>query len=67
MLLKIIILCIIFTSPCDFRKNVVSELLSHHPEHRPPSVCQTPRQHRIHAIAEQQQHGNMSKRLTLTD
>ncbi len=54
-------------SPCDFRKNVTSELLSHHPEHRPPSFCQTLRQYRVHAIAEQQQHWNMLKRLTLTD
>ncbi len=52
-------------SHCDFCKNVMSEVLSHHPEHCPPSFCQTPRQHR--AIAEQHQLGNMSERLSLTD
>ncbi len=40
---------------------------SHRPEHRPPSFSQTPRQRRVHAIAEQQQHWNMLKMLTLKD
>uniref|UniRef100_A0A673NGU2 Family with sequence similarity 177 member A1 n=1 Tax=Sinocyclocheilus rhinocerous TaxID=307959 RepID=A0A673NGU2_9TELE len=26
------------------------------------SICQSPRQHRVHAIAEQQQHGNISRK-----
>ncbi len=43
-----------------WRRNYSVTAFSHHPEHRPPSFCQTPRQHRFHAIAEQQQHGNMS-------
>ncbi len=43
----------------------MSEVLSHHPEHCPPSFCQTTRQHRT--IAEQHQHGNMSERLSLKD
>ncbi len=50
-----------------WRPNYSFTTFSHHPEHRLPSFWQTPRQHRVRAIAEQQQHGNMSKRLTLTD
>ncbi len=49
------------------RPNYSVTAFSHHAAHRPPSFCKTPRQHRVHAIAEQQQHGNMLKRLTLTD
>ncbi len=44
-----------------WRQNYSVTAFSCHPEHCPPSFFQTPRQHRVRAIAEQQQHGNMSK------
>ncbi len=58
-------------SPCDFCKNVMTELLSHclqSPSRAPPTVLlPNPQSTTRPCHCWEQQHGNMSKRLTITD